>query len=121
MPINGFRWSTSICLCQQSRRTMENEKIIKNVYKKKIVRSLQDIIPSFLVNLIIDDVAGKKYKVNKPGVHVVIDEWIDHGVAHGQPIERKEDVLDVFIRDDLTVNELVNEVAVIGQPTDGEE
>ena len=62
-----------------------------------------------------------KNKVKKPGVHVVIDEWIDHGVAHGQPIESKEDVLDVFIRDDLAVNELVNEVAVIGQPTDGEE
>ena len=42
VPINGFRWSTSICLCQQSRRTVGNEKIKMN--KKKIVRlSLQDI------------------------------------------------------------------------------
>lgn len=50
----------------------------------------------------------------KPGIHVVINEWVDHSVAHGQPIECEENVLDVFVGDDLVVDELVHEIAVIG-------
>jgi hypothetical protein len=64
VPINGFRWSTSIFLCQQSRRTMENEKIIQNVCIRRKSLDLYKILSSpslfFLVNSIIDDVAGKK-------------------------------------------------------------
>lgn len=57
---------------------------------------------------------------NLPGVHVVVDERIDHGVAHGQPVEGEKNVLRVFVGDDLIVDKLVDEVAVIGQPADDE-
>lgn len=48
-----------------------------------------------------------------PRVHVVVDERIDHRVTHRQPVEGEEDVLDVFVGDDLVVNKLVNEISVI--------
>ena len=53
-------------------------------------------------------------KTNWPCVHVVVDEWINHGIAHGKPVESEKDVLDVFIRVDVPIDKLVDEVAVIG-------
>jgi hypothetical protein len=26
-------------------------------------------------------------------IHVIVNDWIDHGVGHGEPVEGKEDVL----------------------------
>ena len=60
-------------------------------------------------------------QLRSPGIHIVIDEWIDHGVAHGEPVECEEDVLDVAVRVHLTINVLINEVSVIWKPAEGEE
>ena len=56
-----------------------------------------------------------------PGVHPVIDEGIEHGVGHGQPVESQVDVLDVGLRDDLFVMVGVDEVDVVGEPAHGED
>jgi len=54
---------------------------------------------------------------NAPCIHVVVDEWIDHCIAHGQPVESEEDVLHVLVRSDIAIDKLVDKVAVIGKPT----
>ena len=35
--------------------------------------------------------------VQSPGVHVIIDERIDHSIAHRQPVERQVDVPYVLV------------------------
>ena len=52
--------------------------------------------------------------MESPAVHVIIDERIDHRVAHGQPIERQVDVPYVLVWDDLVVDELVDKETVVG-------
>ena len=38
-----------------------------------------------------------------PRVEPVVNQWIHHGVGHGQPIECKIDVLDVSVTGDTTI------------------
>ena len=56
----------------------------------------------------------------QPGVHPVVDERVEHGVGHGQPVESQVDVLDEGLSHDLLVVVRVDEVGVIGEPADGE-
>lgn len=55
-----------------------------------------------------------------PGVHPVVDDGVDHGVAHGQPIKGQVHVLDVLAGGHGVVVVHVYEVAVVGQPAEGE-
>ena len=56
-----------------------------------------------------------------PCVHPVVDERVEHGVGHGEPVEAEVDVLDDGHRDDFLVVVRVDEVHVVGQPTHGED
>lgn len=56
-----------------------------------------------------------------PAVHPAVDERVVHGVGHGQPVERQEDVLRVRDAGDLGQVVLQDEVDVVGQPADGED
>ena len=56
-----------------------------------------------------------------PGVHPVVDEWVEHGVGHGEPVEAEVDVLDVGLAADLDVVVGVDEVHVVGQPAHRED
>ena len=51
-----------------------------------------------------------------PCVEPVIDQRVDHGVGHGEPIESQIDVLDVAIAGDSLVVEDPDKVQVVGQP-----
>lgn len=50
---------------------------------------------------------------NSPGIHPVIDEWVEHGVGHGKPIESEVYVLNEWFVGDLLVMVGVDEVDVI--------
>ena len=55
------------------------------------------------------------------GIHVVVDDWVDHGMRHGEPVEREKDVLDVPHVHHGGVVVGVDEVGVVRQPTDAED
>ncbi len=63
----------------------------------------------------------KIYKNAIPCVHPVVDQRVEHGVGHGQPVEAEVDVLDEGLAHDLLVVVRVDEVDVVGQPADGED
>ena len=54
-----------------------------------------------------------------PLVKIAVYKRINEGVAHGQPVESQEDVMDVIIFYDCLVDVNCNEVAMIRQPADG--
>ena len=56
-----------------------------------------------------------------PGVHPIVDQGIDHGIGHGEPIEGQVQVLHVLVGDQFTVNVRVHKVSVVRQPADGEQ
>ena len=56
-----------------------------------------------------------------PGVHPVVDERVEHGVGHGEPVEAEVDVLDVGLASDLGVMVRVDEVHVVRQPAHRED
>ena len=55
---------------------------------------------------------------NLPGVHEVVDDGVNHGVCHGQPVEAKVNVLDDRVGYDVLVMVRVEEVGVVGKPAD---
>ena len=59
--------------------------------------------------------------MNSPLIHGVVDQGVDTGVGHGQPVERQEHVWCVPGLHDGGVEEGVHEVDVIGQPADGKD
>lgn len=56
-----------------------------------------------------------------PGVHPVVNERVDHGVGHGEPVEGQEEVLHVLGEGDRTVVVRVDEVGVVRQPAHRED
>ena len=92
---------------------------IRNWLERKRANSfstLQDVQTRSMVAAAVN--ASQLYE---PCIHVVVDEWIDHGIAHGQPVEAEEDMLHVLGRSDLPIDKLVDKVAVIGKPTHSEQ
>lgn len=61
-----------------------------------------------------------KYNFYIPGIHPIINERIDHGIGHSEPVEAQIDVLSIFAVDDLGVVVNVDEVSVVRQPTESE-
>jgi len=59
--------------------------------------------------------------VFSPGVHPVVNERVDHGVGHGEPVEGQEEVLHVLGEGDRAVVVRVDEVGVVRQPAHGED
>ena len=53
---------------------------------------------------------------SEPGVHDVVDDGVDAGVGHGQPVEEEEDVPDVGLPSYGGVVVGVDEVDVVGGP-----
>ena len=51
-------------------------------------------------------------------VHPVVDDGIDAGLAHGQPVEEQVDVTNVLGLDDVGVVVGDDEVDVVGSPAD---
>ena len=58
---------------------------------------------------------------SSPGVHPVVDERVEHGVGHGEPVKTEVDVLDVGLAADLGVVVGVDEVHVVRQPAHRED
>jgi len=85
----------------------------------KYCRNLEcKIVIQFLFQDVKDDVVvAQQSQVYEPCIHVVVNEWIDHGIAHGQPVEAEEDLLHVFVLGDVSIDKLVDKVAVIRKPT----
>ena len=54
-------------------------------------------------------------------VHPVVDDGVDTGVGHGQPVEGEVDVADVGDLGDVGVVVGVDEVDVVGRPADHED
>ena len=54
-------------------------------------------------------------------VHPVVDDGVDTGVGHGQPVEGEVDVADVGDLGDGGVVVGVDEVDVVGRPADHED
>ena len=50
-------------------------------------------------------------------IHPVVDDGVDAGVGHGQPVEEEVDVPNVFICGDGGIVVGVYEVDVVGSPT----
>ena len=57
----------------------------------------------------------------EPGVHDVVDDRVDAGVGHGQPVEEEEDVPDVGLPGYGGVVVGVDEVDVVGGPAHHED
>ena len=55
-----------------------------------------------------------------PGVHPTVDDGVVHGVAHGQPVDDKVDMLDVRVTLNLLMTIRNEEEGVLRQPTDAE-
>ena len=51
-----------------------------------------------------------------PNIHPVVDDRIDHGVGHGEPVKGQVDMLDEGLVDDTLVVKHVEEVHVVGEP-----
>ena len=51
-------------------------------------------------------------------IHPVVDDWVDAGLAHGQPVEEQVDVTNVLGFDDVGVVVGDDEVDVVGSPAD---
>ena len=54
-------------------------------------------------------------------VHPVVDDGVDTGIGHGQPVEGEVDVADVGYLGDGGVVVGVDEVDVVGRPADHED
>ena len=63
----------------------------------------------------------EKFLSLSPDVHPVVDNRIDHGVGHRQPVESQVDVLDEGLADDALVVVGVEEVGVVGEPAHAED
>ena len=53
---------------------------------------------------------------SEPLVHPVVDDGVDTGVGHGQPVEGEIDVANVGVGSDVRVVVGVDEVDVVGSP-----
>lgn len=60
-------------------------------------------------------------KASLPGIHPAVDDWIVHGVGHGQPVGAQENLLDVSPLVDLLKMPRNDEVNVVGQPANGKD
>ena len=72
------------------------------------------------------DVAGEEEEDHveigsEPLVHPVVDDGVDAGGGHGQPVEGQVDVADVGYPGDLRVVVGVDEVDVVGGPAHHED
>ena len=56
----------------------------------------------------------------EPGVHHVVDEGVDAGVGHGQPVEEKKDVANVGLPCNGGIVVRVDEVDMIRRPANHE-
>ena len=54
-------------------------------------------------------------------IHPIVDDWIDHGIGHCEPIEGQVDVLDVVRVQHPRVVVLVQEECLLGEPAQGED
>ena len=57
----------------------------------------------------------------KPFVHPIVDDWIDTGIGHGQPVEAQVDVVNVRDLGDGWIVVGVQEVDVVGSPANHED
>lgn len=57
---------------------------------------------------------------NEPRIHPIVNYWVHHGIRHGEPVKRQEQILHVSFTDDFFVVVSVDEIKVIRQPTDHE-
>jgi hypothetical protein len=66
----------------------------------------------------------RKLKINQenylPSIHKVVDDWVDHGVGHGEPVESEVDVLNSWTGNNIFVVICVEKVAMIWKPTQSE-
>ena len=51
---------------------------------------------------------------------MVVDDWVDHGMRHGEPVEREEDMLNIVHCHDFRIVIGVDEIGVIGKPANTE-
>ena len=56
-----------------------------------------------------------------PRVHEIVDDRIDHGVGHGQPVESEVVVDGERVLNDVLVVVGVEEVEVVGEPAQAKE
>ena len=65
----------------------------------------------------------KKVKSNEPlpVAHPVVDDWIDTGVSHGEPVEEEVDVANIGSFGDGGVVEYEDEVYMVLGPADHED
>ena len=59
-------------------------------------------------------------EITVPVVHPVVDQRIDHGVGHGEPVEGQVHVLDIVAGGYGVVMVRVDEVAMVRQPAESE-
>ena len=81
---------------------------------------------SKLVNLLQIEPTGKVnfvsfIFVSLPGIHPIVNEWIEHGVGHGQPVESQVDMLNEWFVGDLFVMVGVDEIHMVRKPADCED
>ena len=48
-----------------------------------------------------------------PGIHSVVNEWINHSIGHGKKVESKVDVLNVRFSYNFFVVISVNEISMV--------
>ena len=56
-----------------------------------------------------------------PGIHPAVDDWVVHGIGHGQPVDAQVQLLDVGRDVDLLHVPRDDEINVERQPTHGED
>ena len=56
-----------------------------------------------------------------PCIHPIVDERIEHRVSHCQPVEAQIDVLNEWLLEQRGVVVGVDEIGVVGEPTNGED
>ena len=76
---------------------------------------------SIWLNDFLIDQFWNKWEFCIPCIHPVVNYGINHGIWHGHPVERQENMLYIFGWHDFTIDELIDEIAMIGQPAHGKQ